>query len=1075
MVVALTANLECSLGERMDVRVRVLGEFEVEGCASHQLGSRKARTLLKLLALARGRPVAVDRLIECLWPDDEAAPSRPDEQVAVLVSRLRAVLGPGRLERTNAGYILVCDWLDLRTLEELAAAAARRLSAGSYALARAAAEAGLALARGQLLADEPEASWVTGERAAAERLIAELRITNARAALQARDYTAAANLAASIVERDTYDEAALRLLMEAHASAGRSALAVAAYGRVRERLSEELGIDPAPETEAIYLRILRQEPVSSTSNAPPGAARPAESAGSVLPGREQELAVLDAALERVAAGRVELVVVEGEAGIGKSRLLQTWADDADATGARVLRVRCDELERTLSLQPLADALDAYLYALPTREAVEAALGPEHALLAPLLRSAPTAAQLAAVDPVGGQAALFAALLAVFERLAEPAPMVLVLDDLHLADRATLAWLHFAVRRSTSARLLLLGAVRPEESVPLPQARRLVLGPLDLAAATRVVGKQRAAELHARSGGHPLFLIELAAVEASALPASLREAIAVRCERAGPEAAATLRTAALLSSAVDLDLLSTILKRPPLELMGHLEEGVQRGLLEERSSTFGFRHELVREALAARIGPARRLVIHSEAARALAARPGAGPLDVAYHARLGNDLELAASAYTRAAAQATERYDHVESERLLNLAVELVDTAPRRLRRARTRLLRADYAGAEADALRAFDTGAGASALETAGWAAYYRRDLQAAQRYADAGTRLGEGAVKASCLALGGRARHSNGELVDAEARLQQALALTDEPTTAIAPAVYLGFLRSHQGRAREALRLVAPALQGLHAPDLQMVTITAHMTTVHALGTLGEAAQCLQAIQVWEAEMERQGASRFKGRPANYRAWVLRGLGEFEQADELNWRARDEARELGTAEAEAHALLDLADGKLRVDELDAAASLLDAAAPLQELRHANRWRHLLRYRLLRGRLALAKESLEEAQMTACQLRDEANQMGVIRYADLGFLLEVRVAVALDEPVDHEAVATVLRRLPAHAGLESWWLAAETAAATRTDQFRALAETYADRLAAGAGEHAERFRAYAGARLESMRTVGLQG
>ena len=84
----------------MDVRVHVLGEFEVEGFGAGQLGSRKARTLLKVLALARGKPVTVDHLIDCLWPEDEAAPSRPDEQVSVLVSRLRAVLGSERLPRT---------------------------------------------------------------------------------------------------------------------------------------------------------------------------------------------------------------------------------------------------------------------------------------------------------------------------------------------------------------------------------------------------------------------------------------------------------------------------------------------------------------------------------------------------------------------------------------------------------------------------------------------------------------------------------------------------------------------------------------------------------------------------------------------------------------------------------------------------------------------------------------------------------------------------------------------------------------------------------------------------------------
>src|SRR4051794_34790342 len=103
--------------DSMDVRARVLGEFEIEGLAPRQLGSRKARTLLKILALAHGRPVAVDRLVECLWPNEESAPSRPDEQVAVLVSRVRAVLGPERLLRTDGGYALLYDWLDLEALE----------------------------------------------------------------------------------------------------------------------------------------------------------------------------------------------------------------------------------------------------------------------------------------------------------------------------------------------------------------------------------------------------------------------------------------------------------------------------------------------------------------------------------------------------------------------------------------------------------------------------------------------------------------------------------------------------------------------------------------------------------------------------------------------------------------------------------------------------------------------------------------------------------------------------------------------------------------------------------------------
>src|SRR5579884_2619802 len=157
----------------MDVRLRVLGEFGVDGVEPIRLGSRKARTLLKVLALARGRPVSVDRLVDVLWP--QGAPARPEDQVAVLVSRLRAVLGHHRLPRRDAGYALVADWLDLDALAELSEEARRRLRAGAYASARAAAEAGLVLARGPLLPDEAEAEWVAADRAAAERLIAALR------------------------------------------------------------------------------------------------------------------------------------------------------------------------------------------------------------------------------------------------------------------------------------------------------------------------------------------------------------------------------------------------------------------------------------------------------------------------------------------------------------------------------------------------------------------------------------------------------------------------------------------------------------------------------------------------------------------------------------------------------------------------------------------------------------------------------------------------------------------------------------------------------------------------------------
>jgi hypothetical protein len=133
----VTAAAPAAPAAAVPLRIRLLGGFDVEGRGSHGLGSRKARTLLKVLALAEGRPVSTDQLIDALWPDGDH-PARPEEQVAVLVSRLRAVLGPERIQRSDAGYRLNADWLDVRALGDLAAETSRQLSAGNLAVARAA-------------------------------------------------------------------------------------------------------------------------------------------------------------------------------------------------------------------------------------------------------------------------------------------------------------------------------------------------------------------------------------------------------------------------------------------------------------------------------------------------------------------------------------------------------------------------------------------------------------------------------------------------------------------------------------------------------------------------------------------------------------------------------------------------------------------------------------------------------------------------------------------------------------------------------------------------------------------------
>ncbi|MGQ0576920.1 MAG: AfsR/SARP family transcriptional regulator, partial [Pseudonocardia sp.] len=191
------------------MRTRLLGGLEIEGLRPAQVGSRKARTLVKVLALGRGAPVPAGRVIDALWGDEP--PARPLEQVGVLVSRLRAVLGVERLERDDTGWSLRVDWLDVVELDDRVREAADRLAAGRPAAARAAARAALALVRGELLADEPDAPWAEADRVTVARQVARARVLVAQGALAMGDAAEAAASAEAALDRDPYDEVALRV------------------------------------------------------------------------------------------------------------------------------------------------------------------------------------------------------------------------------------------------------------------------------------------------------------------------------------------------------------------------------------------------------------------------------------------------------------------------------------------------------------------------------------------------------------------------------------------------------------------------------------------------------------------------------------------------------------------------------------------------------------------------------------------------------------------------------------------------------------------------------------------------
>lgn len=1019
--------------------MRVLGELTVDGFDTTTL-DRKARGLLLLLALAGGRPVPLDAAVDALWGD--SPPARPADQVAVLASRVRRLLGRDRVERTDAGYRLRADWTDLTELDAVVHEAERRLGAGETGAAASAARAALALLRGPVPQVRAEADWAAAEWAAATRLVQRARRVAAAALLEAGEWRDALELASADLVADPLDEQAARTAMHAHAAAGRPAQALAVYADLRATLADELGTDPAGETAALHTAILRGDlPVVR-----PAARVPA------LVGRDSQAAHLDSLVGRAAADRrPRVALVTGEAGIGKTTLLTSWAAARRAVGDRVLLGTCRPLDRSAPLDVVLSAIAAHLQDGDRDDL----LGPDAAVLAPLLGAATPAART--VDPALGPAVLYGAVTRVLHRVAGDRVVVVVVDDAHLAGPTLGDWLAYLTRRPLPV-VVVLGA-RPDEGPALPATDHVGLGPLDRAHVAALVGERRADELHARSGGHPLFLAELATVPSGELPESLVAAVTGRCDDLG-SAGDLVRTAAVLGGDLDIDLLAGVLGRGTLEVLTDAERAVRSGLLVETSGRLRFRHDLVRSALVSGTTAGRAALLHREAGRALARRADADPAAVAEHARLGGDRALAAQWLRTAAGRAAERFDHATAEDLLDQSLALAPDDDVLLARARVRIRRGRHRDAEADALAA--TGAGPLRWEAAAWAAYFDRRFDEAASYADDGALSADDpASRTRCLVAAGRILHARGELGLAGERLDAAM-LDASGEDRLEAAAWRGVLHAHRSEVDQALTLLRPATRPGVGVAHTTASLHALLFTGHTLAVAGRAADALACFADYTAEVERRDVPRFAGRGVNFSGWVLRNLGATSAGTDAHQEAAEGAVDgVVIPEVLVAALEDLAEERLRAGDPDAAAGLVARARAALVGDLVFGWRLAMKLQLLQAQLHLLRDEPSAALAVARDLAAAAGVAGVPRYDACARLLVHRATHALGEPVDAAAAWHDLQAVEAAVGIEAWWWAGSTGAALGDTRWLARAEDLAAGLAGRAGPHRDTLRAEA--------------
>ncbi len=700
----------------MSVRYAAFGAMtvSVEG-DSVPLTRRRERGVLAVLLAAHGAPVAAERLVAEVWGDE--APGQTLASLQVAVSRLRSLLEPDRKARkgsrlvsTAAGYSLRAEVseVDTWTFESLA----------EQTLAAPAPEERCRLAV-QALATwtatpyaDCDAPTVRSETSRLEELLLTVEEIRARALLDLGRPDEALRGLADLAPRHPYRERLWSLLALAQYQCSRQADALETLRRLREGLAEELGVDPSEEIQRLEQAVLRQDPElaapgrthqptpePAATGAQVAARRAAPDLASTI-GRARVLAQALTVLDDAAPGHpARFLLVAGEPGIGKSRLVADLGREAEARGTRVLVGRCHEDDYAPALWPWLGIVRALT---------------DGAEVDPLL--APLLSDEAGDDRQGAGTGLrmFDAVVDLVARSASTTPLLLVLEDIHWADTTSLQLVRHLAKSAVAMPVAVVCTRRTTEATTgdalvdtlaaLAQAgaERLRLDGLDTASVdallTASVGEHDpglGAFVGDITGGNPFFVLQYARqlagvpdlehLDPSALPVpdGVRDVLRQRIARLPAPVVGTLTSAAVLGRYIDPDLVAELAGVSVDDCLDQLDLAMTSGLVEDQEAGYAFVHALARESLYAEISAARRMRQHDRAGHLVEARH-ADEVDasatIAHHAHLAAPLstqhaERACHWLERAAQVATSRHAHAEALELWRLVQADASASP----------------------------------------------------------------------------------------------------------------------------------------------------------------------------------------------------------------------------------------------------------------------------------------------------------------------------------------------------------------------------------------------------------------
>ena len=681
-------------------------------------------------------------------------------------------------------------------------------------------------------------------------------------------------------------------------------------------------------------------------------------------GRAAEIAVLGDAVDRVVSGRPAVVLIEGEAGIGKTRLLAGVLEDARGRGMQVAAGRAEELERTRPFGLVAAAFGCVRSSPdPRRAAIAALLATRGGDRGPITVTSDPGLRFRAVDAFADLA----------EELALAGPLVIGVDDLQWADPSSLLTLAAVSRRLAYLPVALIGCLRPSPRIPeLDRLAGLLLDAGGRILAVRGLTERAVAELVAEAvaavpgpgllagisgaAGNPLFVTELlgalaqegaietaggrAEVAEVTLPPTLRLTILRRLSFLSEDSLQALRAASILGSSFTVTELSVTMARPALELSVVLAEGIAGRVLEEYGAVIRFRHDLIRDAIYEDLPLSVRRGLHREAGQRLA-RTGAPALQVAEQLARGagqGDAE-AIGWLTRAAREAAARSPDVAANLLERAAGLMAPADPGRDRLLAERASSLMVSGRNADALAACRSlldrdldpqvdGPVRICLGRALLAQGQVRDALRELEQAGSSPAL-PGAERAAAWAWAGFARMSLGDLDGAAASAEQArsaaAAAADHLTVSVAMTT-LARVSESRGHLRDALQITDEAMHlADESPGRLGHRYPIRATRGHILIELGRPEEARSALGAGMRISEEIGVRWPLLLYQGFLALERFITGEWDDAIAELEASFELADEIQTVVARAHGILSLI--SLHRNDLSRAEEAADAAA----------------------------------------------------------------------------------------------------------------------------------------------------